>query len=276
MELETLPISHEWDAPSVTGKSFPDRIWPEPLDTPGYVPHHLKRAASGQFPILELIQRVLYRLKPSGVGEVEKLLALIGLYQTLRPVYTHIKDFCIWALTVQVTVPESDPVAKEILAWIGSEVITNSHSRNAMLVTSSMQDANDDFHRRMIMPPPPGVAMDKRDDGVLCLPPIGTRLFWVGFRPFVFSRRGGNSYSNHRTMSGHMVDDRGLLQNAITLMTLGWSLKPLQDFTAMCHDFKLKHLTGTTTVYFAGEGRNDPYGNVWYAGRNMAIPSHRR
>jgi chaperone BCS1 len=60
------------------------------------------------------------------------------------------------------------------------------------------------------------------------------------------------------------VDENGQLQNSISIMTLGWSLKPLQDFTALCREFKAKHLTGTTTVYFAAGGASDPYGaNVW-------------
>jgi hypothetical protein len=126
-----------------------DQIWAEPLDTPGYIPRHLKRTATAQFPILEVIQRILYRLTPHG-GDLEKLLALIGLYQAIRPAYRHLKQFCIWTFTVQVTIPENDPVAKEVLAWMGSEVLLKSHTRNAMLVTGGLQDANDDFHRRMV------------------------------------------------------------------------------------------------------------------------------
>jgi chaperone BCS1 len=64
-------------------------------------------------------------------------------------------------------------------------------------------------------------------------------------------------------MAGNLVDDSGQLQNSLRIMTLGWSLKPLQDFTGLCHDFKIKNLTGTTTVYFAGDGRSNPYGNAW-------------
>jgi chaperone BCS1 len=125
------------------------QLWPEPLDTPGYIPRHLKRAATAQYPLLEVLQRLLYRLKPSG-GDLEKVLALIGLYQAIRPVYQHLRDFCIWAFTVQVTIPEHDPVAKEVLAWMGTNVIRDSHTRSAMLVTGGLQDANDDFHRRMV------------------------------------------------------------------------------------------------------------------------------
>ena len=155
----------------------PTKLWPEPLDTPGYIPRHMKQSATAAFPILEVIQRLLYRLKPSG-GDLEKILALIGLYQAVRPVYNHLKDICIWAFTVQVTIPENDAVAKEVLAWMGSEVILKSRSRSVMLVTGGMQDPNDDFHRRMMVPRGPGKGPDRVNDEVLCLPPIGTRLFW--------------------------------------------------------------------------------------------------
>jgi chaperone BCS1 len=238
------------------------QLWPEPLDTPGFIPRHLKRSATGQFPILEVIQRLLYRLKPSGVGDLERILALIGLYQAVSPIYKHMKDFFIWAFTVQVTIPETDAVAREVLAWMGAEVILNSHTRSAMLVTGGMQDPNDEFHRRMMAARNPGAAADKSDEEVLCLPPIGTRLFWVGFRPFLFSRRGGYGYRNTSGITGNMVDESGQLQNSLTIMTLGWSLKPLRQFTSLCHDFRIKNLTGTTTVYFAGD-RTDPYGNGW-------------
>ena len=145
------PLSTSLAAPEVTPAAAGNstQLWSESLETPGLVPQHLKRAARGQFPILEVIQRLLYRLKPSG-GDLEKVLALIGLYQAARPVYTHLKDFLVWAFTVQLAIPETDPVAKEVLAWMGSKVILNSHTRSAMLVTGGMQDANDDFHRRMV------------------------------------------------------------------------------------------------------------------------------
>ena len=241
--------------------SLSNNLWPEPIDTPGYIPHHLKRSATSKFPVLELIQRVLYRLKPGG-GDLEKVLALIGLYQALRPLYKHLKAFSVWAFTTKVTIPESDPVAKEILAWMGSNVILNSHSRSAMLVTGGMQDQNDDFHRRMIMNrgmPTFGTQTNNRE--VLSLPPIGTQLFWVGFRPFLFSRRGGQSTRNSSIMTGYSMGPDGQLQNSLIIMTLGWSLKPLRGFTDLCHEFMKNNMTGTTTIYFAGDSLHHPYAN---------------
>jgi chaperone BCS1 len=250
--------TYELDVPP----AMTEQLWPERLDTPGLIPRHLKRSATGQFPILEVIQRLLYRLRPSGIGDIEKLLALIGLYQAIRPAYKHLKDFFTWAFTVQVTIPETDPVAREVLAWMGSEVILNSHTRSAMLVTGGTQDPNDEFHRRMMAAHNPRAAADKSNDEVLCLPPIGTRLFWVGFRPFLFSRRGGFGYRSNSGVTGNVLDDNGQLQNSLTIMTLGWSLKPLREFASLCREFRLNNLTGTTTVYFAGD-RTDPYGNGW-------------
>ncbi|RMZ66083.1 mitochondrial chaperone bcs1 [Pyrenophora seminiperda CCB06] len=238
-----------------------DGLWPEAIDTPGYVPSHLKRSATAQFPILEIIQRLLYRLKPGGGGDLKKVLALIGLYQAVRPLYTHTKDFILWALTVKVTVPETDPIAKEILAWMGSNVISKSHARSAMLVTGGEHDQNDRWHRRMMNPGgAQSTAVEEEKKETLSLPPLGTQLFWVGFRPFFFSRRGGHSMRNNSVMTGYYTDSDGHIQNALVIMTLGWSLQPLRDFTNLCHDFMVKNLTGTTTVYFAGDGRNDPYG----------------
>jgi chaperone BCS1 len=63
-------------------------------------------------------------------------------------------------------------------------------------------------------------------------------------------------------MSGNLVNNEGQLQNALTISTLGWNLAPLQSFTNLCHEFKLKNLTGTTMVYFAG-GNAGPYSDAW-------------
>jgi hypothetical protein len=90
-----------------------------------------------------------------------------------------------------------------------------------------------------------------------------TNVTRVGFRPFLFSRSGGQSYHrNNSVMSGNLVNNEGQLQNALTISTLGWNLAPLQSFTKLCHEFKLKNLTGTTMVYFAG-GNAGPYSDAW-------------
>lgn len=151
-------------------------LWPEPLNTPGVIPHHLTRATAVSSPLLEVIQRTLYRLRPTGTGDLEKVLALLALYQAIRPVYNTLKDFFLWACTVQVTIPENDPVAKEILAWVGEEIVQKSHTRSAILITGGWEASVEDFRHALRNPG----AAPKRDDDqeVVYLPPLGTRLFW--------------------------------------------------------------------------------------------------
>lgn len=84
----------------------------------------------------------------------------------------------------------------------------------------------------------------------------------VGFRPFIFSRRGGKSSRSTSVTAGITVDDNGHPHNSLAIITLGWSLKPLQNFISICREFRRHNLTGTTTVYFAGGG-SDPYGQGW-------------
>lgn len=154
-------------------------IWSEPLNTPGIVPRHLKRSATTSFPILEVIQRILSRFRPQGTSsDIEKVLALIGLYQAVQPVYGLLRDFFFWAFTVEITVSESDPVAKEIMAWMGAEVIRTAHTRSAMLVTGGLENFNlaPLNHPMRFAHPPMGA--EGVDEEVACLPPIGTRIFW--------------------------------------------------------------------------------------------------
>jgi chaperone BCS1 len=85
------------------------QIWPEPLDTPGILPRHLKKEASSKYPLLEILQRLLYRLRPNTHSDLDKILAAIALYSAAVPVYKHLKEFALWAFTVQITIPEYDP-----------------------------------------------------------------------------------------------------------------------------------------------------------------------
>jgi mitochondrial chaperone BCS1 len=63
-------------------------------------------------------------------------------------------------------------------------------------------------------------------------------------------------------MPGFMVNDQGRMHNALTIYTLGWNLAPLRKFTDLCHELKMKNLTGTTNVYFAG-GPSDYHCDGW-------------
>lgn len=82
-------------------------LYNEPLDTPGVIPKHLKRAATTEFPLFEILQRLLLRLQPGNAGgDLEKVLAIIALYRAAEPAYRHLKTFVTWAFTSQVTIPE--------------------------------------------------------------------------------------------------------------------------------------------------------------------------
>jgi chaperone BCS1 len=83
-------------------------VWPESLNTPGVLPRHLKREASSQYPLLEILQRLLYRLRPDTHNDLDKVLAAIALYSAVVPVYKHLKNFALWAFTVEITIPEHD------------------------------------------------------------------------------------------------------------------------------------------------------------------------
>jgi len=91
--------------PTTTSKEL--TLYTEPLDTPGVIPKHLKRAATAQFPLFEILQRFLLRLQPGGaVADLEKIVAVIALYNAAAPAYNHIKAFLTWAFTCQITISD--------------------------------------------------------------------------------------------------------------------------------------------------------------------------
>jgi chaperone BCS1 len=240
-------------------------LYSEPLDTPGVIPKHLKRAATTQFPLFEIVQRFLLRLRPGIVVlDLEKIVAIIALYNAAEPAYRHIKAFLTWSLTCQVTVPEHDPVAREVTEWMASNVIGKSMlTRGAMIVsnTSPEQGGSMQMFQHMIANQS-GVDVGNSDEPQ-CLPPIGKRIFWVGFRPFLFTRSGTTSVRHPGGMN-NLVDSSGQMQNAIVLRTIGWSLEPLRKFIKTCHNFKIDNKSGTTTVYFSSGNQRDPYtGGEW-------------
>lgn len=85
------------------------QAWPEPVDTPGILPHHLLRRVSSQVPLLEILHRWLYRIRPDTHSDLDKVLAAIALYSAAVPVLRALKGLALWAFTVEVTIPESDP-----------------------------------------------------------------------------------------------------------------------------------------------------------------------
>lgn len=85
------------------------QTWPEPVDTPGVLPRHLMRQESSRLPFLEILHRLLYRIRPDTHSNLDKVLAALALYSAAVPVYGYLKDFALWAFTVQVTISEQDP-----------------------------------------------------------------------------------------------------------------------------------------------------------------------
>lgn len=83
--------------------------WPEPVDTPGILPRHLIRKASSQLPLLEILHRWLYRIRPDTHSDLDKVLAAIALYSAAVPVLRGLRDLAFWAFTVQISIPETDP-----------------------------------------------------------------------------------------------------------------------------------------------------------------------
>jgi chaperone BCS1 len=164
------------DLVPVASPENPSQLWPEPLDTPGVLPRHLKRAANTQFPLLEVLQRFLFRFRLN--GDLEKVLAAIALFNAARPVYKHLREFVLWAFTVDMYIPEGDAVAKDVMTWMSEKVVQDSRSRSVMMVTGGLQSPTEEF------PLPSRYMMGRSSssapgaENVSCLPPIGSRIFW--------------------------------------------------------------------------------------------------
>jgi chaperone BCS1 len=79
-------------------------------------------------------------------------------------------------------VAHPDSAAKDVLAWMSSEVIQNRRSRSAMIVTGGTQEDEMNHGRRFMIGPSGRLGtrnvQTTFDSEVSCLPPIGSRIFW--------------------------------------------------------------------------------------------------
>lgn len=113
-----IDLSHRMANSTKTGRATASKAltpYVEPLGSPGLIPNYLKRAATIDYPLIEIFQRVLFRLQPGGGATIENVLALVALLKVSRPVYRHLKDFFFWAFTSQVVISENDTGAWNLL-----------------------------------------------------------------------------------------------------------------------------------------------------------------
>ena len=227
----------------------------EPLDSPGLIPSHMKRSVKAKYPLLEILQRLIFRLQPGTT--LNSVLALITLYQAGAPVYKYLKRALQNIFTSQITISEYDPVAREVMAYMSANVLPQSiWNTKAILASGSASQETNSYIQEMMLARY-GRAMPTTDE-MQFMPPIGTKIFWVGFRPYMFSRiaiQPSSSGAPHRFPDGNYQ-----VGSSIMITTIGWSLKPLQEFVKTCHDFKVKNSGATTTVYFSGGGNAVDYG----------------
>ncbi|KAK7179138.1 hypothetical protein DPSP01_012211 [Paraphaeosphaeria sporulosa] len=233
-------------------------LYREPLTTPGLVPTHLKRATADANPIIEVIQRFLAHAQPGSGATIEKLVGLVALYKVVSPVWRFVKDLFLRSLTSRISISEYDPVAQEIIQWVSAEVVNKgllSTSATVMTGDMSLYMVPDVYGELRRQP-------KRQSDDVSCIPPIGKKIFWVGFRPFLFARTGSVTGTKSQR-GGAMIDYQGTPQNSVVLLTPGWSLRPLMDFIKHCHEYKLINMDGSTNIYFSS-GKVDPYsGHLW-------------
>ncbi|KAF2636013.1 P-loop containing nucleoside triphosphate hydrolase protein [Massarina eburnea CBS 473.64] len=241
-------------------------LYEEPLNTPGVVPLHLKRDVNTDYPIVEIAQRLLLRLKPETFlcGNLEAILAAIALYKAAAPVYSHLEHFLLWAFTSQITISEFDPIAKDVFTWMSSNVIIKNNSTCAIMSTGESFDTTG--YRRIIRMDMVSNRSSSTEESHT-VPALGQRLFWVGFRPFLFLRNGSRAtrvaQDNNRGSGPSSARDNSEISNSIVIRTLGWSLDPIQKFIKQCKDSKESNKQGTTTMYFSN-GKPDPWLNgLW-------------
>ncbi|KAF2117921.1 P-loop containing nucleoside triphosphate hydrolase protein [Lophiotrema nucula] len=239
----------------------------EPLDTPGIVPQHLKRRVVQGIPLVEIFQRLLYRVRPGLPGHLDDIiLGGIALLIAGAPIYQFIKRQLLQWVTSEITIPENEPIAREVLQWMSAnvvaKVISNSGATQAMVVSSNDLNAMDPYMSAMYGRRGMGAMAHEKTDELQALPPVGSKVFWIGMRPFLFSRA---SFSSGRGTRLAYSEDSEHQRNLLKVTTLGWNLAPLHAFVKNCHEYavELKLKAGSTNVYFAGGrgGMDSGYGN---------------
>ena len=100
------------------------------------IPRHLKQLAVAQNPIIEIAHRFISQLRPNSGTELERLVALIALFGVVSPLWSRFKKLTLKLFASRISVPETDPIAQEIMQWISAEVIDKSLTTSATVVSN--------------------------------------------------------------------------------------------------------------------------------------------
>ncbi|KAF2466936.1 P-loop containing nucleoside triphosphate hydrolase protein [Lindgomyces ingoldianus] len=218
----------------------------------GIVPTHQKNSVSQGLPILEILQRVASRLRPG--YSLDSILATVALYRAAFPVFAYLKQLFTDYFTSTVSIYESDAAAKEIMEWMVVHVMQKGTTNGHVVTGGVIQDPFTDY----MLPQPrkrsQATNTNNTSSNLHSTLPMGNKVFWIGLRPFKFSRAfpysaGDISASRSRSRQG---------QSSIHVSTLGRSLSPLHEFLQTCRDFKIRNKGETTTIYFIG-ANGGPY-----------------
>lgn len=111
-------------------------LYREPITTPGLIPLHLKQATVAEIPVIEVVQRFISHLKLGSGATVENFLALVALFKVVKPAWRYLKDLFLRFFGSRVSIPETDPVAQEIIQWMSTEVIDKTITTTATMVSA--------------------------------------------------------------------------------------------------------------------------------------------
>jgi chaperone BCS1 len=144
--------------------------------------------------------------------------------------------------TASISIPSSDKLNREILNWVGSEILTRQGTR---ILTARTEAAQKDawYSRRSVTTERNDYLQEKRVP-IQYLPTFGTTWFFHQGNIFLVRRISPSNFTNLPDEYASAPEG----DEPLVVMCLGRSVKPIKSFLDNCRDFAENQRRAFTTV----------------------------
>ncbi|KAK0637455.1 BCS1 N terminal-domain-containing protein [Bombardia bombarda] len=209
-------------------------------------------ASMERSPGFAMLQNFFKRWFKLDITTVLTIAALMGAassgISSLRAASSKAYWWIVRFLTASISIAGNDRLNREVLNWIGAQVLSKSGSR--ILTAHSETIQSDAWYYRRVTQERNDLYHDKRVP-VQYLPTFGTTWFFYGRNVFMVRRiLTGNAHYKTAWGSGTPDEYAGAPQGdePLVVMCLGRSVEPIKRFLHACRDFADKQRESFVTV----------------------------